>query len=366
MKRFKLVIALLSVILFIFGCSSKDTKTSTEANFNKFCINDSLMKMIKIDTVKYSQIENEIKLIGKVTFNEDKVVKLFPLVSGLVKEVKVVSGDYVEKGQTLAVIKSTEMAGVENDLVTVQSNLAIAQKNLSATEDMYKGGIVSEKEYISAQKEFLKAQSDLNRVQNIINIYGGAHQSSEYIVKSPISGYIVEKFITPNTQIRPDNSNNMFTVSDLKNIWVIANVYETDISKINIDEPVEITTISYPDKIFTGKIDKIYNVLDPDNKTMKIRIQLENKDIFLKPEMFANVTVTMKGKESMLMIPSKCVVFDKSKNYVMIYKGKCDIQTREISIFSTVKFKTYINSGLKQGDKVVSEYQLLIYNALNQ
>jgi membrane fusion protein, heavy metal efflux system len=349
-------------IVLLSGCKNK---TQTGLVSEKFCIPDSLMQMIEIDTVKLSKVENEIKLVGKVSVNEEKIVKIFPLVSGIVKEVKVELGDNVRKGQTLAVIKSSEVANIENDLITAQSNLVVAQKNFSAVDEMYKGGITSEKEYIASQKEVLKAESELNRVNNIIDIYGSS-ENSEYIVKSPIAGYIVEKFITPNMQIRSDNSGSLFSVSDLKNIWVLANVYESDIANIKEGENVTITTIPYPDKYFAGYIDKIYNVLDPDNKTMKVRIQLDNRENLLKPEMFANVIVHQIKDSSMLAVPAKSIVFDRNKYWIVYYVDRCNVQVRQVDVITSTSLYSYIRSGLKTGEKVVSKNQLLIYNALSQ
>jgi cobalt-zinc-cadmium efflux system membrane fusion protein len=352
------------IICFILftGCN---IKTPHVAISDKFCIPDSLMQMIKIDTVKLSKVENEIKLVGKVSVNEEKLVKIFPLVSGIVKEVKVELGDNVKKGQTLAVIKSSEVANIENDLITAQSNLAVAQKNFSAVEEMYKSGIISEKEYIASQKEVLKAESELNRVNNIIDIYGSS-DNSEYIVKSPISGYIVEKFITPNMQIRSDNSGNLFSISDLKNVWVLANVYESDIANIVEGQNVRITTIPYPDKYFNGKIDKIYNVLDPENKTMRVRIQLDNNENLLKPEMFANVIVNQVIDSSMLAVPAQSIVFDRNKYWVINYIDRCNVIVRQVDVITSTSLYSYIRSGLKTGEMVISKNQLLIYNALSQ
>ncbi len=351
------------IVLLIIGCSTNKNKEVKTAN-QKFCIPDSLINQVVINTAKLLPIEDEIRLIGKVTYNQDKVVKLFPMVSGNVLEVKVALGDYVKKNQVLAIVKSPEFAGAENDVVSAEANLAVAEKSLTATEGLYKSGLVSEQEYTSAVKDVEKDRSELERAKTIISVYGGNH--SDYIIKSPIAGYIVDKSINPDVQIRPDNSNSIFTICDLSKIWVIADVYETDIAKIKLGEKVNVTTIAYPDKIFDGIIDKIYSVLDPDSKTMKVRIQLSNSENLLKPEMFANVEVHEIKKDSLVAIPSKSVIFDRNRYWVMVYKDKCDIETRQIEISTITSAFTYIRSGIKAGEMVIMTNQLLIYNALNQ
>ena len=146
----------------------------------------------------------------------------------------------------------------------------------------------------------------------------------------------------------------------------MADVYESDIAGIKEGERVNITTLSYPEKIFNGTIDKIYNVLDPDNKTMKVRIQLDNPGNLLKPEMFANVVVQQVSDTSMLAVPAESVVFDRNKYWVLVCPDPCNVQTRQIDIVKSTGLYTYIRSGVCPGEKVITGRQLLIYNAMSQ
>jgi len=359
----KNTILIISALILFTNCSSN--KGGDQKNtVSKFCIPDSLMSQIKLDTATIKPVYDELRLIGKITFDQEKVVRIYPLVSGNVSEVKVTLGSLVKKGQVLAVIRSSEMASAENDLVTARSNLAVAEKNFSAAADMYKSGIIADKEYTSFQKELDKAKSELNRASTVLSIYGNG--SNGYVVKSPISGYIVEKFVNANMQIRSDNSTNLFTISDLSKVWALANVYESDIAEISENEKVEVTTISYPDIKFSGKIDKIYNVLDPETKTMKVQIQLDNKDYLLKPEMFISAIVKHKTNKEMVAIPAGSVIFDRNHYWALVFKDKCDIQAKKIDILTTNSVNSYIKSGLAPGDKVITNRQLLIYNAMIQ
>lgn len=357
------IFAIILTLAILTGCNTKNNNESAK-NLSKFCIPDSLMNQITIDTAGFKPVIQDFNLIGKVTYDQDKVVKLYPMVSGNVIDVKVALGDYVNKGQILAIVRSTEIASAENDIVTAEANLAVSEKNLAATEDMYKSGIASEKEYTTALKDTEKAHSEFIRAKAALSIFGG--KQTDYIVASPISGFIVEKFINPNMQIRPDNSSNLFTISDLNRIWVLANVYESDIANIKVGENVSIVTVAYPDKKFTGNIDKIYNLLDPDNKTMKVRIQLKNNDNLLKPEMFTNVIVHQRLDSIMLAVPSKAIVFDQNKYWVVIYNNKCDVHIRQVDIASSTGSYAYIRSGVKPGERMITNLQLLIYGALTK
>ncbi|WP_460972210.1 efflux RND transporter periplasmic adaptor subunit, partial [Spirosoma migulaei] len=159
-------------------------------------------------------------------------------------------------------------------------------------------------------------------------------------------------------------SDFLFTISNLDHVWVLANVYESDLANVKEGDQATITTLSYPDKIFHGRIDKIFNVLDPDSKTLKVRVTLDNADYRLKPEMFANVSVTYAGHDKRIAIPAKAVVFDKNRNFVVMVNNKNQPLVREVDIYKSIGPKTYLSGGLTPGDRVVTNNQLLIYNAL--
>ena len=349
-------------LLLVTGCSKKKENIETK---QAYVLADSLARRLEIDSVIKSNVVNSINLTGKVAYNDEHVVKIFPMISGIAQSSTVMLGDYVNKGQELAIVKSSEMAGYSTDLITAKTNLDVAKKNLDATSDMYKSGLVSSKDYVTAQSEYEQAKAALTKSQKILSLNGGNINGS-FVVRAPISGFIVEKTLTNNMVIRTDNSSSLFTISDLKNVWVMANVYESNIPYIKTGDNVDVTTISYPDKVFHGEVDKVMNVLDPTNKVMKVRIVLSNPDYLLKPEMFANVTVnTQTTGTAMLTIPGRAVIFDNSQNYVLVYKNNKDISIRPVQVSSTSGDKTYILNGLQQGEKVIASDALLIYQQLN-
>jgi cobalt-zinc-cadmium efflux system membrane fusion protein len=358
MKKLYFIIAL---IVLAIGCSEKHAEVHDE----KFCLSDTMSRVISIDTVGRQRIANELSLSGKVTANEDKVVKVLPLVGGIIEDLRVELGDYVEKGQTLAIIQSSEIADFEKQLTSAESNLSVAQKSFSVTQDMYKAGLASEKEMVMDRKELEKAESELKRIKEVFRIYG-IQGNSVYTMKAPISGFIIEKNVTENMQFRTESANNFFTISGLDEIWVIANVYETDINKVKVGYDAEIKVLPYPDKVFKGKIDKIFNVLDPATRVMKVRVRMNNKGYELKPEMYAQVIVRYEeGDNTMIAVPSESIVFDKNRNFVMVYTDRCSIETREVEIHQRLNSITYIKRGLKEGERIISNHQLLVYNALN-
>ncbi|MDB5240481.1 MAG: family efflux transporter subunit [Spirosoma sp.] len=342
------------------GCQSDATATSnpTEKSVN-------LLASAKFDTASMIPVTNELNLTGKVTFNQDKVVKVFPLVGGHIETVRADLGDYVRAGQTLATIRSGEMADVEQQAIAARGQLAVAQKNSQVTEDMAQGGLSSQRDVVAAREQLQAAKGELNRVNERRSILGG-RGSSVYIVKAPVSGYVVEKTASPGMELRTDDPENLFTISNLDHVWVMANVYESDLANVHEGNPARITTLSYPDRVYQGRIDKVFNVLDPDSKTEKVRITLLNSDNTLKPEMFANVSVQYPGNDRRVAIPAKAIVFADSRNFVVVANAHNQPVVREVNPFKTIGATTYLTSGVQPGERVVTQNQLLIYTALGK
>jgi len=141
-------------------------------------------------------------------------------------------------------------------------------------------------------------------------------------------------------------------------------VYESDINKIHIGDNVIVNTLSAPEKNYQGRIDKIYDVLDPASRTMKVRISMSNPHNELKPEMFATINVKGKSEGSMLSIPSKAVVLDDSKQYVVVKKDKQQLIIKPIKVIKRIGDKSFV-TGLNEGDQVVINSQVFLYEALN-
>ena len=358
-----LLLGALATAMSLTACK---TKTPPKEEAKKFELSDTMMRMVQTDSVGFCNIDNAITLSGEVSFNENTVIKVFPRTSGQVVEAKVTLGDKVQAGQTLAVIKSADVAGSYADLNSADADIAIAKRQLDNTQALFQNGISSEKDLTEAQQNYQKALASKQKIQAVLNINSGSgtNAGGTYTITAPISGYIVEKKVTAGSFIRPDMGDNLFTISDLKDVWVWANVFETDIPKVKEGIDVQVSTLAYPDKVFHGKIDKMSEVLDPSNKALRVRIRLQNDGLLLKPEMFAKVIVSNLEETKAICIPTKSLISQNGKNYVVVYNSKSDMKIAEVDIIKTVGDKTYVNSGVTKGQQVITQNQLLVFQQL--
>ena len=348
--------------ILLFSCSEKPKEKVVEtSNSHEISLTPAELTQISIAQAQMTDEISELSLTGKIIFNEDHVVKIYPLVSGNVVKVNVSLGDHVRKGDILAVVKSGDISEFENQYNISYANLSTSEKKLDIAEQLYKTNVYSEKDLNEAKNDYKIAQTMFTKSKEQLSIYGvkGGNQNSEYIIKAPEDGAIVEKNVTEGMEIRPDANTNLFTVGSLDKVWVNANVYESDLAKIKLDEEADVTTVAYPDKLFKGKIEKVGDMLDPATRVLKVRISLDNKEGFLKPEMFATIKVIINEGKKVLSIPTKSLVFDNNQFNVVLQLSNGKFKKVPIVVIRNTKEISFIESGIKVGDKIVADGSLL-------
>jgi len=354
-------IILLAALLFLGSCS-KEKKENEQAV--AFRLSDTMLSKCEFYLADQKEVKNELRLFGKIQADNNKEAHVYSIVGGNVIKINVEIGDYVKKGQVLAVIRSGEVAAYERDRLDSYGNVAVAEKNLQVAKDLFKGKLSSEKDVIAAQRELERQQAEMNRINEIFSIYN-LKKGSLYNITASMSGFIVQKDININEQIRADKSDILFSIAEINEVWAMANVNESDIPLVKVGYSVSVATLSYPDHVYIGKIDKIFTEIDPDTKAMKVRVRIPNANYQLKPEMNATVNVAYSEQDQMIAIPSSSVIFDKSKNWVMIFKDRSNIETRLVEVYRQLGDITYISHGLSKGEKIISKNGMLIYDALN-
>jgi cobalt-zinc-cadmium efflux system membrane fusion protein len=232
----------------------------------------------------------ELTLSGEILTDGNRTARVFPLVGGQVVQVAVELGDEVRWGQPLAVLSSGEITSLQNEHTASTADLAVARKNLAVAEELYQAGLSAEQEVYRARMEVTRAVGTATKHQRQLSVYGMRHEGT-YVLHAPLAGFITEKHLTTGLRFTTANVASAFTVANLDSVWVMANVFETDLTRVQLDQPVEIITLSSPDQRLHGRINKVFHVLDHDSKVMKVRCTLPNPGHQLKHGMHARVRI---------------------------------------------------------------------------
>lgn len=357
-------------LIIATSCKKKEEQkpAPVQTAKNQIKLTDEQLKQISIEPVEESSFSEEFSAVGEVSFDENNVVRIYPIVSGSVDKVNVSLGDYVQRNQLLATLLSTDISTFQRDYNVAKADLEVMEKNLGRSQELFTSGMLSEKDFAEAKKDFTNAKSDFDEKKQILELYGGSSDrlDATFRVFAPRSGYIVERNINEGTQIRTDASTNIFTISDLKTIWIWANVHESDMAKVKEGDKVTVKTIAYPDKTFQGTIKKIGTMLDPASRVIRVRTELENEDGLLKPEMFATVVITSKTKEKLIAVPEKSLILENNNFYAVREVAPATFEKIMIKIGKRFNNHVEVTQGINAGDRVIAEGSLFVLTAINQ
>lgn len=322
----------------------------------------------RIDTVQLRNYEQELQFTGQISFDEKRVDKVYPIASGTVLEVNAELGSYVKKGEVLATLQSTDISNYQKDYSNAKSNYDLAKRNADNTQQLFNSKFSSESDLIATKKQLEIAGAEVERSSQVMKIYGQTKSGALpiFTIKAPQSGYIVERKVNPNVQIRPDNGDALFTISNLMDVWVLINIYESDIASVKLGQQVNIQTVAYPDKVFTGTISNIGQVLDNDSKVLKARVVLQNLQGLLKPDMFCTVKLHIEKQDKLLAVNPKAVIFDNEHYFVIRKKANNAYEKVAVEVLKTTSKYSYVRGALKAGDHIVTEGSLLLFSELNQ
>jgi membrane fusion protein, heavy metal efflux system len=351
----------------------------------KVTLTPEQLKELSLTTavVEQHKVPKEVLLTGQVEANSNLTTPVISLVPGRIEQVFCQQGDIVKKDQRLAFVRSDEIAQIEAALLKdvldfdadmqqarVQSDLA--EKVYSRHTQLFKEGISARADLENAESAYEKAKVELRTliekrsavitsVRERLRLYGVDKDEldrvlttkkidDDFYLEAPRAGIITVRNIDVGQLV--DNVKELFVVTDLKQVWLTAQAFEKDIHYIKTGQPVKVTVNSYPEREFHGKVDYTGAILDSDTRTMPVRATVQNQDIVLKPEMFANIRVVI-GQTEALSIPMEAVRKTGEASVAYVVHGPAQFEERKIEVGRKLGPKLEVLKGLKRGEVVV-------------
>lgn len=349
----------LTLLSLISSCRDKAEPLSTSG----YCIPSDFKEKIKIEEVGTAAVTEGIHLMGSVEANPDHVVEYVSLVNGVIANVYFSLGDAVKKGQVLMELRSADLSTLQAQRLSIDAEIKTATRNLEGIRSMHGDKLASDRDLAEAQSRLQSLQSERQRIEADLSLYSADMSRGVFRIKAPASGIITSKSINPGMQIS-DESGVLFTIASLEHVWIMANVYASNLRSIQTGMPVQITTLSYPDNIFDGKITHLSPVMDENEKVLKARIALNNPDLKLKPGMVVDIIALKQQDERSCAVSADAIIFSDNRNYVLVYENDCAVSVREIQITAKNDQLYYIDDALSEGEKIITQNQLLIFEQL--
>jgi membrane fusion protein, copper/silver efflux system len=305
---------------------------------------------IVLGKVESKRVNSELRFYGNVQVDERRQAYVQTRCAGWIRKVYAdATGNFIGKGQPLFTIYSPELVSTEQEYL-------LAKQNSESLQQSKVSGVASGAATLfSAAKERL-LQWEVSPAE-IEKLDQTGKAITDLTIHSPVSGYITQKNALPNMYVQPETM--LYTIADLSDVWVLAQVFQSDAGKIKPGDPAAITLDAYPGRVFNGRVDYILPQLDMNTRTLPVRLVFPNPGLKLRPGMYVNVGVK-RPMGPQLVIPAAAAFHSGTKNLVFVSAGEGNIEPREVEFGPQVGDEIVVNKGLKADEEIVTSANFLI------
>jgi cobalt-zinc-cadmium efflux system membrane fusion protein len=298
----------------------------------------------------------ETNVTGVVSPDVSRQVPVPSLASGRVVEVDGRLGDEVKKGQLLFKVRSTDVAGAYSDYRKALQNEQLAKIQLNRAKALYEHGAIPRSALETAQTTEDNAVVDLETATEHLRLLGSDpnHPSGIVEVYAPVSGVITDQQITTSSGVQALTPPNPFTISDTSHVWIVCDVYENNLGQVHTGDYADIHLTAYPNRVLKGRISNILPVLDPNIRTAKVRLEVENPGI-LRLGMFVTATFHGLPAEKHATVPAAAILHLHDREWVYMPSPGGRFRRVEVTAGSTLPGDMQeVTSGIRPGDQVAA------------
>ena len=310
----------------------------------------------KLVQVTARTVQDQLNVTGAVVPDVNRTVPVVSMASGRVVDIKARLGDSVNKGQPLLTIHSPDLAAAFSDYQKFFADEILSRRQLERAQLLYSRGAIAQKEVQVAEDAEQKAKVDVSTAAERIRIFGGDvnHPTALVEIHAPARGVIVEQNITGAGGVKSlDNSPNLFTIADLSRVWVLCDVYENQLAGIQLGQRAEVRLNAYPVRLFHASISNIGHVLDANTRTAKVRLEIDNPNDLLRPNMFGTITF-FSPRRSRAVIPTSAVLRLHDRSWVFVADSPNRFRRQEVQLGSVLPERMQeVIAGVGSGDQVV-------------
>jgi cobalt-zinc-cadmium efflux system membrane fusion protein len=356
----KLNLIVISLLLALAGCSA-EPEANKEALVKVDGEHATLAEPDKATFLKVAAVERDrgglLRLPGRLVWNEEKTVRVFPQLGGRVQSIAVDVGNAVKIGQPLAMLSSPDFGQAQADAQRARADAKVALQALERSRLLREAGVVAEKDWQQSEAAATAAKAEAERANRRLAGLGGEGDGS-YVLRSPLAGVVVERNVNPGMEFRPEQASApLFVVTDSASLWIQIDAGEADLAHLKKGEPLLIASKLFPNEHFQGVIRHVADFVDPTSRTIKVRGEVPNADRRLKGEMFVNALVELPAS-AVLRVPAAAVFLLGDQRYVFVEEGAGRYRRQLVEAGSERDGLVDVRTGVNEADKVVIEGNL--------
>ena len=358
------------VLLAVAGCGQKETEREAQFRVESHSVVVFPPDSPQIAAIASAPIEPRreitLRFNGRLVWNEDRTVRVFPPFAGRVSLIAVRPGDHVKAGQALAVLASPELGTAQAEARKAEQDSQLAQKNLARVQELYQAGVTPAKDLQAAQADAARTAAERARTAARLKLYGKTDTVDQTLaLRSPMAGVVVERNLNPGQEVRPDSQGDkaLFVVSDPTQLWFLLDVAEKDIGRVAPGTEVSIAATSLGDERVKGRIAHVADLVDPQTRSVKVRGTLSGTDPRLKAEMYIVAEQRVQAPGGYL-VPAAAVYLRGEQHYVFVDEGNGRYARHAIVPGPLTDGYQVVAQGLAATDKVVVDGSLLLERLL--
>jgi cobalt-zinc-cadmium efflux system membrane fusion protein len=352
--------AILLVVGASAGCNARATPAAPEERSRDFIRLDPSsprLNFIKVEVAEEADVAPSVQLTGRVSFDEDHTQRVSSPIDGRVTKILVQLGESVKSGQPLLELVSAQAAGMKAEAEKAAQDLSVAEKAVERAKKLRLEGAISDKDAAQIEADYEKAKAEASRgsaqLRSLNLSTSGPNVGAS--IRASLSGTVVERNTLVGQEVRADAVAPLLTITNLGTVWVLADLYEQDLGLVTTGASVKVRVPAYPGEAFSGTVDHVGEVLDPMSHTVKLRCVVPNPDNRLKPEMFARVELANGAGRKAILLPSRAILTDSQHTRVIVATEGNVFRQRVVETGPEVEGKVRVSSGLKAGEKVVTD-----------
>lgn len=309
-------------------------------------------------------------LSGRIAYDENRTARVSSPLAGRITKLLKQPGDMVKVGDPLAEIDAPDFIAAHADARRAEADFAQKRAAFERTRTLVEGEVAPRKDLETAQADVKQSEAELKRARERLRIFslGRATEGDRFVLRAPLSGVVTERRANPGSEVRPDRADPLFVISDPGHLWMIIDVPERVISRIERGQSVAIEVDAYPaeryGERFVGLIDYVGEVLDPATRRVPVRALVENPKRMLKPEMFARATpLAAKGRE-LVRVPNSALATEGLYSFVFVEREPGVLEQRPVTLAIRGRDESFLSEGLQPGERVVTSGAVLLNSEL--
>lgn len=347
------------------GCKGKETPpaAATPIDPTLVTVQADFLQRLKIAPAGEGEAIETLRVPARIEVDEQRVARIGAAVTGRVTQIHATLGQRVKRGEQLATLHSTELSAAQLAYLKALSQAELQRRAVDRAKLLFASDVIGSAELQKRESELAQAQAEMQASHDQLSVLGMTESATAKLaatrtvhslstITATLDGVVIERKVTPGQVVQPADA--LFTVADLSHVWLVAEVPEQQAALVKKGEAAQAEIPALNGKRIEGRLIFVADTVNPDRRTVTVRMDVDNPERTLKPEMLASMLI-QGAPQRRLLVPASAVVREDNKDHVFVQLDSTRFQLRPIVLGQESNGYIPVQAGLKGGERIVTE-----------